>query len=205
MTLSVHNAIASRISIDRFIPDIPVDDSTIAELIRMATLAPSAYNMQNWRFIAVRSQEGKALLKTAAYGQQKITDASVAFIVCGLLNAHQPLATFLQPSVEENIMAQHTADAWVKQATASHENDATLQRDEAVRSASLAAMTLMLAAEGMNLGSCPMVGFDEQQVSRDFALAEHELPLMIVVVGRAIESNKPQKIRRPIETVLSFA
>ena len=205
MTLSVHNAIASRISIDRFIPDTPVDDSTIAELIRMATLAPSAYNMQNWRFIAVRSQEGKARLKTAAYGQQKITDASVAFIVCGLLNAHQLLATFLQPSVEENIMAQHTADAWVKQATASHENDATLQRDEAVRSASLAAMTLMLAAEGMNLGSCPMVGFDEQQVSRDFALAEHELPLMIVVVGRALESNKPQKIRRPIETVLSFA
>jgi len=205
MTLSVHNAITSRISIDRFIPDSPIDDSTIAELIRMATLAPSAYNMQNWRFIAVRSDEGKALLKTAAYGQQKVTDASVAFIVCGLLNAHQPLANFLQPSVEENIMAQHTADAWVKQAAASHENDATLQRDEAVRSASLAAMTLMLAAQGMNLDSCPMVGFDEQQVSRDFGLSEHELPLMIVVVGRAIESNKPQKIRRPIETVLSFA
>lgn len=205
MTLSVHNAIASRTSIDRFIADIPVDDSTIAELIRMATLAPSAYNMQNWRFIAVRTQEGKARLKNAAYGQQKVTDASVAFIVCGLLEAHQPLAAILQPSVEENIMTQHTADAWVKQATASHQNDATLQRDEAVRSASLAAMTLMLAAEGMNLGSCPMVGFDEQQVRRDFALAEHELPLMIVVIGRAEESKKPQKKRRPIESVLSFA
>lgn len=205
MTVSVHNAIATRISIDRFIPDIPIDDSTIAELVRMATQAPSAYNMQNWRFIAVRSLEGKALLKTAAFGQQKITDASVAFIVCGLLAAHQPLADILQPSVEENIMTQRTADTWVKQATASHESDAILQRDEAVRSASLAAMTLMLAAQGMNLGSCPMVGFDEQQVRRDFGLAEHELPLMIVVVGYPENNDSPQKIRRPIETVLSFA
>lgn len=205
MTLSVHKAIASRISIDRFIPDSPIDDSTIAELIRMATLAPSAYNMQNWRFIAVRSEEGKARLKAASYGQQKVTDASVAFIICGLLQAHQPLASFLQPSVDDNIMAQRTADAWVKQATASHENNAILQRDEAVRSASLAAMTLMLAAEGMELGSCPMVGFDQQQVSHDFGLAAHELPLMIVVVGHAEKSNSPQKRRRTTESVLSFA
>lgn len=77
--------------------------------------------------------------------------------------------------------------------------------DEAVRSASLAAMTLMLAAEGMNLGSCPMVGFDEQQVRRDFALADHELPLMIVVIGHPEKSNNRQKIRQPTETVLSFA
>lgn len=205
MTLSVHDAIATRISIDSFIPDMPIDDSTLAELIRIATQAPSAYNMQNWRFIAVRSQEGKAALKAAAYGQQKITDASVAFIVCGSLEAHQPLAEILQLSVQENIMSQRTADAWVKQAAASHENDATLQRDEAVRSASLAAMTLMLAAQGMNLGSCPMVGFDMEIVSNQFGLAANELPLMIVVVGHPEKGTKPQKIRRPLEAVLSFA
>ncbi|AHY09918.1 nitroreductase family protein [Serratia plymuthica] len=42
-------------------------------------------------------------------------------------------------------------------------NDLILQRDEVVRSASLAAMTLMLAAQGMGLGSCPMVGFNPQE------------------------------------------
>lgn len=71
----------------------------------------------------------------------------MAFIICGTLSAHQQLATALQPSVAAQIMEQRTVDGWVKQATTSHENDAVLQRDEAVRSASLAAMTLMLAAE----------------------------------------------------------
>ncbi|WP_018313077.1 hypothetical protein [Cupriavidus sp. UYPR2.512] len=44
----------------------------------------------------------------------------------------------------------------------------TFQRDEAVRSGSLAAMTLMLAAQGKGLVSGPMIGFNAQQVSEAF-------------------------------------
>jgi len=61
-----------------YIPDIPIDDKTIAELVRMATQAPSAYNMQNWRFIAVRFLEGKTLLKTAAKVRRPI-EAALSF------------------------------------------------------------------------------------------------------------------------------
>ncbi|CAI2433820.1 nitroreductase family protein [Serratia plymuthica] len=82
MTISVLDAITSRVSINRFQPDRPLEDQTIAELVRQATKAPSAYNMQNWRFIAVRTQEGKGKLKDAAFAQQKIADASVAFDDC---------------------------------------------------------------------------------------------------------------------------
>nr|WP_314420353.1 nitroreductase family protein [uncultured Erwinia sp.] len=204
MNSSVQNAIESRISINRFQADRPLDDRTITTLIELATKAPTAFNMQNWRFIAVRSAEGKNKLKDSAWGQQKIVDASVAFIICGTLSAHQQLAAALQPSVDAQIMEQRTVDGWVKQASASHENDAVLQRDEAVRSASLAAMTLMLAAEGMGLGSCPMIGFDAGQVAKDFALLPTELPLMVVVVGYPQENNWPQKPRKSVAEVLTL-
>jgi nitroreductase len=204
MTISVLDAITSRVSINRFQPDRPLEDQTIAELVRQATKAPSAYNMQNWRFIAVRTQEGKEKLKDAAFAQQKIADASVAFIVCGSLAAYRPLPTILMPSVEAKIMTQRTADAWLSQAITSHENDLILQRDEAVRSASLAAMTLMLAAQGMGLGSCPMVGFNPQEVGEVFGLSDNELPLMIVAVGYPEDDCLTQKIRRPLSEVLSF-
>lgn len=205
MTLSVHNAIASRVSVNRFQPDRSLDEKTIAELVSLATKAPSAWNMQNWRFIAVRSPQGKNRLKEAAFGQQKITDASVAFIVIGQLAAHEQLAAALQPSVDAQILGQRTAEGWVSQATASHENDPVLQRDEAVRSASLASMTLMLAAQGMGLGSCPMIGFDALQVAHDFGLSANELPLMIVAVGYPESESGPQKLRKPLTDVLSLA
>lgn len=190
---------------NRFQPDRPLGDDVIGALVNQATKAPSAYNFQNWRFIAVRSANAKARLKSAAYGQQKVVDASVVFIVCGRLAAHTQLATALRPSVEARIMEQRAADGWVAQAAAAHEGNPALQRDEAIRSASLAAMTLMLAAQGMGLDSCAMGGFDAAQVSRDFHLDATELPVMIVAVGYAQPGNWPQKPRKQLAEVLSIA
>lgn len=204
MNHSIRNAIETRTSINHFQPDRPLADGVIESLISQATKAPSAYNLKNWRFIAVRSPNAKSSLKSAAYGQQKIVDASVAFIICGTLEAYSQLASALQPSVDAQIMETGIVDGWVAQATTTHEGNPILQRDEAVRSASLAAMTLMLAAQGMGLGSCAMSGFDAQQVSRMFDLDVTELPVMIVTVGYVADDNWPQKPRRALAEVLSI-
>ena len=86
-----------------------------------------------------------------------------------------------------------------------HSTNPQLQRDEAVRSASLASMTLMLAAQGMGLASCPMSGFDAAGVAREFALSPDEVPVMLVAVGDAAAGNWPQKRRKPVAQVLGFA
>lgn len=204
-SMTIEQAIAARISADRFEPGRPLADETLAALVAQAALSPSAYNLQNWRFIAVRSPEAKARLKAVAYGQQKVEDASAVFIVCGALAAHARLAQFLQPSVEQALMSQRTADAWVAQAHAAHADDVQLQRDEAVRSASLAAMTLMLSAQGLGLASCPMVGFDAQALAAGFGLEASELPVMLVAVGHAAGTPRPQKARRPLVDILDYA
>jgi nitroreductase len=80
--------------------------------------------------------------------------------------------------------------------------DARTARDEAVRSATLGAATLMHAAAAMGLASGPMVGFDAAGVAREFGLAADETPVMLVAVGRAAPGNWPQKPRRPITEVL---
>lgn len=204
MTNPIQQAIESRASVNHFELNRPLGDDVISSLVSQAARAPSAYNMQNWRFIAVRSEQGKARLKSVAYGQQKVADASVAFIVCGTLAAHQRLGAVLQSSVDAGIMVQHTADEWVAQASKVHESNAAVQRDEAVRSASLAAMTLMLAAHGMELGSCALVGFDAAALSQEFDLTPTELPALIVTVGYASAANWPQKPRRPLAEILDI-
>lgn len=204
MTNPIQYAIESRVSVNHYQANRSLGDDIIASLVAQATRAPSAYNMQNWRFIAVRSDEAKARLRSVAYGQQKVVDASVAFIVCGTLAAHVQLAAALQPSVEAGIMAQHMVDGWIAQASSAHERDPLLQRDEAIRSASLAAMTLMLAAQGMELGSCAMVGFDAAALSREFDLDANELPVVIVTVGYPATGNWSQKPRKPLPEILNI-
>ncbi len=203
MTTSIQHLINTRTSINHFQPNRPLQESDISLLVELATKAPTAYNMQNWHFIAVQSKEAKTQLKSVAFGQQKIVDASIAFIICGKLEAHQQLSSALEPSVKANIIGQHVADAWVTQAMAAHKNNDLLQRDEAIRSASLAAMLLLLAAQDMGFGSCPIGGFDAIEVSRQFALSENEIPVLIVVVGYPKEQNLRQKMRKPLSEILT--
>lgn len=201
---TIQQAIASRVSIHAFAPGHALADADIEQLVQQATQAPTAFNFQNWRFVAVRSPAAKQRLRAVAYGQQKVEDAAVVFIICGSLQAHRRLAEVLQPSVDDGIIALDVADALVNAAHAVHEGNAAVQRDEAIRSASLAAMTLMLAAQGRGWVSCAMSGFDPQGVSQAFALGAEEVPVVLVAVGHAATADERQKRRRPLADVLEL-
>jgi len=191
-----------RVSASRFVPDLPMDRAVIERLVLQATRAPSAFNLQNWHFVAVRDAAAKARLRAVAYGQQKITDASVVFVICGVTGEHEQVAQRLAPSVADGSLPADVAATWAGWASKAHAHDPVLQRDEAVRSASLAAMTLMLAAQAEGHASCAMSGFDPTGVAREFGLQAAQLPVMLVAVGQAASLDERQKARRPVADVL---
>jgi len=195
--------IRQRVSINRFDPKFELDVTTIRELISYASEAPSAYNLQNWRFIAVQSAARKHALMALAYDQEKVADAAVTFIVCGVLEPHHGVRAAMQPFHEDGHIDRDFLDEWVGEASSAYQGAPGMQRDEAIRSASLAAMNLMIAAQALGLASGPMIGFDAPGVSADFELAPTEIPVMLVAVGRAAPGNWPRKRRRPVEQVLA--
>jgi nitroreductase len=200
----IANIIKSRISANSYDTERSLSDQQVAELIELATHAPSAFNLQNWKFLAVRSAEAKARLLPLAWGQQKIVDAAVTFIVCGTLNPHETLPSALKPTLDAGIIDQAIYDMWVGAAEGMYKENPQLQRDEAIRSGSLAAMTLMLAAKGQGLVSTPMIGFDQSAVAREFGLSDLEIPVMLVTVGYPGATNWPQKPRKAVNDVLQF-
>lgn len=197
--------IKSRTSANHYDPARKLSDEAMAQLIELATCAPSAFNAQNWKFVAVRSDDAKARLLPLALNQPKVLDAAVTFIVCGTLQPHLALPGALQPSVDVGILDEATFNGWVGAANGMYQDNATLQRDEAVRSAAMAAMTLMLAAQGKGMVSCPMIGFDAAGVADAFGLQANEIPVMLLTVGYAAAANWPQKPRKDVAQVLSFA
>ncbi|OMH29189.1 nitroreductase family protein [Motiliproteus sp. MSK22-1] len=205
MANPIKSLIESRVSINYYDTSQQLTDSDIEELISQATRAPSAYNFQNWKFIAVRSPEAKERLKGVCYGQQKVVEAPVTFIICGILEAYKQLPQALKPSVDAGFLDQSVAEGWIDAAKQTHTDNPELQRDEAIRSASLAAMTLMFAAQGMGLATGSMSGFDPRGVAREFQLSAVEVPVIMVTVGYPTSGNWPQKPRRPISEVIQYA
>ena len=72
MTSQINTLIEQRISANQFDPTKDLSAAQIKELVRLATRAPTAFNFQNWKFIAVQSKEAKERLKAVSYGQQKL-------------------------------------------------------------------------------------------------------------------------------------
>ena len=201
---AIADVIKSRISANNYDTERKLSDQEIADLIDLATHAPSAFNLQNWRFVAVRSEEAKTRLLPLAYGQQKVMDSAVTVIICGTLNPHETIPASLKPSLDAGIIDKSIYDMWVGAAQGMYSENPKLQRDEAIRSGSLAAMTLMLAAKGQGLDSTPMIGFDQAAVAEAFDLSATEIPVMLVTVGYPGSTNWPQKPRKAVNEILQL-
>lgn len=179
-----------------------ITSATIEALVAEAIKAPSAYHLQNWYFIAVTSPEAKDKLYHVAYQQEKIKTAAVTFIVCGDMDGYEHLADALQPSIEAGHFPQNLADNSVINAHTSHATNVTLRRDEAIRSASLASMVLMLAAENKGYATGAMSGFEPDKLQAAFNLAPQRLPVMLITVGSPTNPRYPQKQRLPVSQKL---
>jgi nitroreductase len=61
-----------------------------------------------------------------------------------------------------------------------------------MRSCGIAAQTLMLAAKAMGYDSCPMDGFDFEQVAKLIQLPDDHVIAMFVAIGKATQSAQPR-------------
>ena len=93
-------------------PAATLSDDQIRELVRIGTIVPTSFHLQNWRFIAVRTPEAKARLRPIAWNQPAITDAAVTFIVVGKLADSSVIPERLAPVVEAGIMSAEMVPDW---------------------------------------------------------------------------------------------
>ena len=73
--------ILNRFSVREFTAG-PVEKSKIENIINAGTLAPSAKNRQEWRFIIVQKPELKEKIKDASFGQDFVGQAAAIIAVC---------------------------------------------------------------------------------------------------------------------------
>ena len=195
---SVIECILSRSAAKYYDTAAALSDNQICELVRIGTSAPTSFHLQNWRFIAVRSPEAKARLRPIAWNQPPITEAAVTFIVCGQLADASVIPDRLAPVVEAGVMPATMVPEWEIPARDLYMEHPQRQRDEALRTATFGAAAIIYAARAWGLGSTPMIGFDADAVHREFGLAENEVPVMLLSVGKERHGNWPQKPRRPL-------
>ncbi len=175
--MTTTETIESRRSVKHFDPEHVMPEADLAELIRLTKLAPSSFNMQNYRLVVIRDKARQREIRAAAWDQAHVEEASVLFIMCADLTAHMA-----DPALYWGHAPQAVQDILGPMVKPFYEGKDQLIRDEGIRSSALAGMTLMLAARGMGYDSCPMIGFDAGAVAKIINLpSDHVLSFMIPV------------------------
>jgi len=197
-----------RTSAEHFDSATPISVQEIKDLISEACQAPSAFNIQHWRFIAVTDERIKRETEglkatTIAPNQERVANAPLIFLILGDLNGHKRLKGILDESVHAGLLPREVAEIWLTMANGMYNSDSRLARDEAIRSGSLAAMTLMLAAENRGYVSCP-IGFNPVQVMEILSISDHYVPVMMLTVGRPASGNNARRPRLSVDQVLEF-
>lgn len=197
--MDTFTAIESRRSVKHYDPNHRMSDEEIDRLLKLAILSPTAFNIQNWRFVVVRDTALRKRIREVAWDQAQVTDSSLFIILCADLKSWERApARYWQNApkeVQEFILS--AIDGYYR-------GKDRVQRDEAMRSCGIAAQTLMLAAKAMGYDSCPMDGFDFDAVGKLINLPDDHVVAMFVAIGKGIKDPWPRGGQLPLEDVLIY-
>jgi len=185
--MDTFEAINTRRAIKKFDSTYKMTPEQVNSLMKLTILSPTSYNQQNWRFITVTDQLIKEQISKAARNQPQPADGSLVIILCGNMNAwkEDPLRYWKNSTIEKQ---EHVKNALYTKYAENSQN----RRDEAMRSCGFAGQTIMLAARQMGLDSCPMVGFEYEELAKIINLPENHLIVLMIVVGKAAEPAGPR-------------
>ncbi len=79
--MTIFEAIRRRYSC-RAYQDKPIEQEKLDSIFEAARLAPSAKNMQDWRFVVVTDKEAKCKLAEAANNQKFLENAAAIIVAC---------------------------------------------------------------------------------------------------------------------------
>lgn len=195
--MDTFDAIKERRSVKHYDPNHKLTDDEINQLMSLAVLSPTSFNMQNWRFVVVKDSEVKKQIRAAAWDQAQVTDSSLLIVICADLKAWKdnPLQYWVNAPKEAQ-------DFLVSAMGPFYEGKEQLQRDEAMRSCGIAAQTIMLTAKAMGYDSNPMIGFDPDKVAEIIKLPENYVISMLMAVGKQTKSAMPRGGQLPLDKVV---
>lgn len=160
--MDIYQAIYGRKSIRSFDSTKDIAQATIMKLLKAACQAPSAGNLEPWKFLVIRAVELRKKLVHVANGQSFVAEAPVVIVVCIDLG-----------------VARYGYGTRGKELYAIQDTAAAIEN-------------ILLAAYAEGLGSCWVGAFDEREAIEVLSLSAEMRPVAIIPLGHPrSERTKP--------------
>ena len=194
-----------RRSINFFDSNRPLPEGALKDIVDLAVTAPSAFNLQPWRILAVQSDEAKQNLFDAAFQQPKIKEAPVTLILLADKEGYGDD----NPEWEAKVAMfgnREQVDGYRHFAASLYGTTPERQLKFAESNTGLLAMSLMYAAQEHGIESHAMSGMDFDGVKKAFDVPERYEVSMLLTLGYLAPGKDlyPRASRRGFEEIVEI-
>ena len=197
--MELSDVIAKRRSIRKFRPE-EISDETVQLLLNAARLAPSASNLQPWRFIVAKSPATKELLRQCT-PCKFIINAAAVFVCCADLKAMTTRERRIGELMEAGVFRDIDMDLSDSLTYDSNVMDVNAVKANLLMNVAIAVEHIVLKAVDLGMGSCWIGLFDRDMVRNVLALDESIYPVVLLPVGYTNQSPN-ERPRLPLNQLM---
>lgn len=200
--MEFEETVSSRKSFHSF-EDREVEEAKIEEAVEVSRHAPSAWNLQPWDIKVLSSDEDAQKAYEASFDQKFIQEADKVLLLTGDLRIDSYAEKAFKDALEKDYYTKENAEESKSRVKGYGERDREWRKQFLNRNCMFFASTLINSLWNEGIGSCPVRGFDQEEISESLELEEYELPLLMIPIGYPDE-DKEKKWRRDTSDILEF-
>lgn len=196
-----------RRSVKVYDPEVKISREEMTAMLAEASRAPSAINMQPWRFLVIDSPEGKEkLAPLASFNQTQAMTSSAVIAVFYDMNNIAYMDEIFGKAVELGYMPEEVKDIQLQQVKPYYASlTPSALREVNLLDSGLVSMQLMLVARAHGYDTNPMAGYDKEKIAEVFGLDKERFqPVMLISIGKAAKEGYPS-YRLPVDTITTWA
>lgn len=185
---------------------VEITDEDLNKIFELTKLAPSCFNLQHTRYVVIRDKEKKEKVREAAWGQYKVHTASAVVLVFGDKKAFENVESIYMGMKMLKMIDEYEYQDIITQTRALYTGKGErFQEDEAIRNASLSAMSFMYAAQHYGWDTCPMIGFEEEAMKTVLNAPDNLVPVLMITIGKTDESSiRSRGYRKPVAEFVAY-
>jgi len=184
-----------------------ISDEDLEYILEVGRKSCSSFGMEPWKFLVITNDELREELKAVCWNQPQITTCSHLVIVLAAIDDVKPESGVVARKFGRREMPQEKLDFYLN-LYATHLKE-TLSTDENVyawtsKQTYLAASNMMTAAAVKGIDSCPIEGFEKENVEKILKLDTTKYQLSLVLpFGYRINEQSSQQ-REKLEDIVEY-
>lgn len=200
------SALKKRYAVKVFDPSKKVNDDDLATILESARLSPSSFGFEPWKFIVVANPDIRAKLRAAGYDQTNITDASHLIVIAQRTEPDALVDELITRAAAARGKEKSELAGFEKMVAGAMSSVQGEARDRWLKAQTYIPLGIMIeTAALLGVDTCPMEGFDPEQVDVILGLKEKHLhAATMLAVG--YRGNDPYatspKVRRAHDEVI---